>query len=105
MVEEVKRREPFDEYADQFTVSFNSFGANLSFAVSDPHSPETGQTRQSRRLGTIRMTVEDIKTMAFVLWYQIHRIEQNTGVVEVSGEVLDEFQVPRNDWDALWKLK
>ena len=104
MADEAKNRKPFDEYADQFTITIHSFGANLSFAASVPHPPTTGQT-QSQHLGTIRMSVESLKTMVFVIWHQIVRIEQSTGAVKVPGEVLDQFQISLDDWNALWRLK
>ena len=105
MADEVKKREPFDEYADEFTIAFNSIGANLSFAVSGPHSPTTGQTTQPQHLGTIRMRVENLKIMVFLMWHQIVRSEQSTGVVKVPSEVLDQFQISLDDWNALWRLK
>lgn len=104
MAEEEMEHKPFDEFSDQFTITFNPYGANLSFAVSDSSMPKTGQKPPSRHLGTIRMNTENLKVMTMITWRQILNIERSTGVkIDIPREVRDRFQISQEDWDALWK--
>jgi len=104
MADDVGKREPFDEYADEFTITITPFGANLSFAVREPH-PSAGRAPQSRHLGTIRQSVEHLKTMVMIIRRQILKVESETGVrAEVPRNLLNQLQIAPEDWDALWKL-
>ncbi len=103
MTDESKRREPFDLYADQFTITITPFGANLSFGVREAH-PSPSQTPQSQHLGTVRMSVAHLKTMVMVIRRQILKVERQTGVrAEVPRDVLNQLQIPPEDWDSLWR--
>ncbi len=93
----------FDLFADQFTITITPFGANLTFSVREPH-PAAGRTPSSQTLGTLRMSVEHLKTMVMVIKRQISLVENQTGVkVEVPRDVLRQLQIPPEDWDAFWK--
>jgi len=95
--------EQFDEFADQFTITITPFGANLSFAVREAH-PSPGKPPQAKTLGTIRMSVEHIKTMVMLLRRQIREVETKTGVkAEVPSEILNQLQISKDDWDEFWK--
>lgn len=95
--------DPFDIYADAFTITVTAWGANLSFQLGDAHpSPQT--IRQPDRLGTVRMSIEHLKTMVFMLKRQVQLHEQNNGVtVEVPTQVLSQLGIAREDWDAFWR--
>ena len=96
-------REPFDAYADQFTITITPFGANLSFGVREAH-PSTGRAPQSEHLGTIRMSVEHLKTMVMVIRRQILRVEAETGIrADVPRDILNQLQISPEDWGAFWK--
>ena len=104
MADESTRREPFDLYADQFTITLTPFGANLSFGVREPH-PSPSQTPTSDHLGTMRMSVEHLKTMVMVMRRQVMQVESQTGVRhEVPRDVLNQIHIPPEDWDAFWKM-
>ncbi len=95
--------EQFDEFADQFTISITPFGANLSFSVREAH-PSPGKAPQARTLGTIRMSVEHMKTMVMILRRQIRQVETQTGIkAEVPLEILNQLQISQGDWDEFWK--
>lgn len=95
--------EQFDEFADQFTVTITPFGANLSFSVREAH-PSPGKPQQARDLGTIRMSVQHLKTMVMVLRRQIRQVETQTAVkAEVPQEILNQLQISKDDWDDFWK--
>ena len=95
--------EQFDEFADQFTITITPFGANLSFAMREAH-PSPGKSPQAQTLGTIRMSVEHLKTMVMILRCQIREVETKTGVkAEVPQEILNQLQISKDDWDEFWK--
>ena len=103
MTDETKPREPFDQYTDQFTITITPFGANLSFGVREAH-PSPSHTPQSKQLGTLRMSVEHLKTMIMVIRRQILKVEAQTGIkAEVPRDVLNQLQIPPEDWDTFWR--
>ena len=103
MPEETKQYEPFDEYTDMFTISITPFGANLSFHVREAH-PSAGRAPQAQFLGTIRMSVEHLKTMVMITRRQILDGERELGVkAEVPRVILNQLQISPEDWDSFWK--
>ena len=104
MAEEGRHREQFDEYADAFTITITPFGANLSFGVREPHPP-AGRVPNIQNLGTVRMSVEHLKIMVMIVRRQVVQVEAQSGIkAEVSREILNQLQIPFEDWDALWRL-
>ena len=103
MSDETRQRVPFDEFTDQFTITLTPFGANLSFGVREPH-PSTGKVPQSVHLGTLRMSVEHLKTMVMIIRRQVMAVEAETGVkAEVAPQILAQLQVPPEDWNRFWQ--
>ncbi len=104
MADETRQCEPFDDYADGFTISLTPFGANLSFAVREAH-PSPGRAPQVQHLGTIRMSVEHLKTMVMIIRRQILLVESQTGIkAEVPRDILQQLQIPIEDWESFWKF-
>lgn len=104
MPDNSNKSESFDVYADQFTVTITPFGANLSFAVREPHPSPSGAP-QSQNLGTIRMSVEHLKTMVMIVRRQILLVEGETGVrAEVPRNILNQLGIAPDDWDTFWQL-
>ncbi|MDP2920640.1 MAG: hypothetical protein Q8O43_10550 [Dehalococcoidia bacterium] len=98
-----EQHEPFDEYADQFTITITPFGANLSFAVTEAH-PSAGRVPQVRTLGTIRMSVVHLKLMVIMLRRQVLQVEGQTGIkAELPNNLLNQLQIPLEDWSGFWK--
>ena len=103
MADDTKQCEPFDLYADQFTITITPFGANLTFALREPHPPP-GRAPQSQDLGTMRMSVEHIKTMVMIIRKQILKVEEDMHVkAEVPPNILQQLDIPMEDWEAFWK--
>ena len=103
MADEIKQKEPFDVYADQFTITITPFGANLSLAVREPH-PSPSQPPKSQPLGTVRMSVEHLKMMIMIIRNQILQVERQYGIkAEVPRAILNQLQIPPEDWDNFWK--
>lgn len=102
MPDDTKQSEPFDAYADQFTITITPFGANLSFAVREAH-PSAARTAQVQHLGTIRMSIEHLKTMIMIIRRQILQVEEETGIkAEVPRGILNQLQIAPDDWDTFW---
>ena len=103
MADQSSTNDSFDLYADQFTVTLNPFGANLSFGMREPH-PAASRPQQAQHLGTIRMSVEHLKTMVIVIRRQVLVVEEQTGVkAEVPREILNQLHISPEDWDSFWK--
>ncbi|MBI4330749.1 MAG: hypothetical protein HY673_05680 [Chloroflexi bacterium] len=104
MAEETRPRVPFDEYADQFTITVTPFGANLSFAVREAHPAPGGRIPQAIHLGTVRMSVEHLKTMVVMIRRQVMQVEAQTNVTaDVPGQILNQLQIAPEDWQSFWK--
>jgi len=93
----------FDVYADAFTITVTPFGANLSFAVREAH-PSLNRVPQLTHLGTVRMSVEHLKTMVMITRRQVVLNEGNSGVkAEVPTDILNQMGVSLEDWQAFWR--
>lgn len=96
--------EPIDVYCDQFQMSTGPYGATLSFLISEPMPPAPGSSPKTQRLATIRMSLEHLKTMAFVLRNQVRNHEQQTGTtIQIPVQVLNSLKIAPEDWEAFWK--
>lgn len=96
--------EPIDVYSDQFQVNLGPYGCALNFSVSSPTPPVPGQAPQAQRLATVRMSVEHLKIMSFILQRQIKKVETEMGVTaDIPAQVLNSVSISREDWDAFWR--
>ncbi len=88
-----------DVYADQFIVSVNVWGANLSFLKGPPH-PAPGQQPQAEAQAVIRMSLEHAKIMTIVLKRQLKQYEHDNGVeVVIPTQVYNAMGLsPTEDW-------
>ena len=95
--------EPFDVYTDAFVVTITPFGTNMSFQLKEAH-PTPGTIGQPSLLGTIRMSNEHLKTMAFILRRHLIQYEQSLGTrCEVPRQILSQLQIAPEDWDTFWQ--
>lgn len=96
--------EPFDEYADQFTVTIGGYGSSLTFMRTNRKPSAPGSNPQSDDIGTIRMSVEHLKTMVFVIHRHVIQAENNMGVqVPVPAMILNTLQIAPEDWERFWR--
>ncbi len=96
--------EPLDVYADQFQLNTAIYGATLNFLVSSPTPPAPGAMPQIERLATIRMSLEHLKVMAFILRKQVLQHEQQTGTtIQIAAQALNGLQIGPEDWDRFWR--
>jgi hypothetical protein len=95
--------EPPDVYCDQFQVNTNPYGCSLNFFASPPTPPAPGAAPQAQLLVTVRMSLEHLKLMTFILHRQMRQYESNLGVtIPIPVQVLNALQIGREDWDAFW---
>jgi hypothetical protein len=95
--------DPVDVYADQLGINVGPFGCALNFSMSSPIPPAGGAIVPGQHVATVRMSLEHLKVMAFMLRRQLLQFEQGTGVrVEVPQEVLNQLRIGREDWDRHW---
>ena len=95
--------EPFEVYSDAFTITVSAWGANLSFQLREAH-PEATSIRQPDRLGTVRMSNEHLKVLAFILRRQVMQYEQQQGVrCDVPVQILAQMGIAPEDWNAFWQ--
>ena len=94
--------EPFDLYADSFMITVTPWGANMTFALQEavPSGPEASPPK---RLGTVRMSTEHLKTVAFMITRHVKEYERGEGVVHpVSRRILNQLSIAPEDWESFW---
>ena len=96
--------EPVDVYADQFQINTGAFGGTLNFNATKPVPPAPGSPPEFNRLATIRMSIEHLKTMTYIIRRQIIKQERDTGIsYELPREVLNALQISPEDWESFWR--
>ncbi|HHV54425.1 MAG TPA: hypothetical protein GXX55_03105 [Firmicutes bacterium] len=92
-----------DIYCDQFQSSIGPYGCVLNFSVSQPIPPAPGSPMGYVRRATVRMSLEHLKVMLFILLRQVKQYETEQGVtVEVPKFLLNQLGIPLEDWEAVW---
>ena len=85
-------------------MNMNPYGATLNFGLSDSTPPSPGTAPKIDRKATVRLSLEHLKVMAFVIVRQIKQYEGQTGTsVQVPPQILNSINVSPEDWDLLWK--
>ena len=96
--------EPFDVYVDQVLMAMNPHGASLTFQLSPAQPPQPGAGGGNAPVGTIRMSLEHLKLMTFMLKSQVDQTESQLGIViPVSRVVLNGLHIGPEDWERFWK--
>src|SRR5512141_501181 len=97
------KEEPFDVYTDSFTVTITPFGANLTFSLREAH-PSNNKPPQIKQLGTVRMSVEHLKTVIWITRQQVRQVESQLGTkAEVPNQILNQLNIPPQDWEDFWR--
>jgi hypothetical protein len=96
--------DPVDAYADQFQITLGPYGSTLSFLVSQATPPPPGASLQSDRVATIRMSLEHLKVMTFLLRRQVVQYERDRAIdVQIPQEILNSLRIGLEDWQAFWR--
>jgi hypothetical protein len=93
-----------DVYSDQFQVNLGPFGCTLNFQLSGSNPVIPGTPPQIERVATVRMSLEHLKAMVFVLHRQMGAYETQTHLsIGLPADVLRGMQVGQEDWEAFWR--
>ena len=95
---------PLDFYVDGFQIMLTAYGVTLNLARSGASPPRPGTTQAGELLTTVRMSLEHLKLMAFVLQRQLRQHEtENNVAVQVPASVLNSMQIGPEDWEKFWR--
>ena len=98
--------QPVDIYVDTYQVSTNPYAGTINFLLSDafPGSAAPGSPPKSVPLATVRLSLENMKLLAFLLYRQIKQHEENLGVnIQVPQQVLNALKIGAEDWQTFWR--
>ena len=95
--------EPCDTCADAFQINIGPYGCTLNFLLSSPMPPPPGTMTQGDRVASIRMSLEHLKAMTFVLHRHLIGYEQQAHIsMPLPMEVLRGMQIREEDWQTFW---
>lgn len=96
--------DPLDVYVDTYQVSTNPWAGTINFSLSSPIPVLPGTPPKAELLVSVRLSLENMKLLAFFLYRQIMQHEQNLGVnVQVPQQVLNQVQIGAEDWQTFWR--
>ena len=91
-----------DIYTDGVSLNISPFGCLLNFGLSPAVAPAAAGG-MAQPVATVRMSLEHLKIMAFLLRRQLRDYERQAGVeVAIPGDVLNQLRIGREDWEECW---
>ena len=91
-----------DVYTDGVSLNIGPFGCALNFAMSPPVA-QAAPGALAQPVGTVRMSLEHLKVMAFLIRRQLRDYERQSGVeVAIPADVLNQLRIGREDWEECW---
>jgi hypothetical protein len=92
-----------DVYSDQMGLTLGPYGCAINFSQSLAVPPPGGVIGAGHPVATVRMSLEHLKVMTFLLRRQLLQYEQDRGIrVPVPVEVLNQLRVGPEDWQEVW---
>ena len=99
-------QEPFDEYVDGFTLGAGPYGAAINFQRSPSRPVATGSTPKVEEIGSVRLSLEHRKVMAFVMKRQVDDYEKQMGIeIPIAFQLLNALKIAPEDWQGFWQKK
>ena len=93
-----------DVYTDAVALNIGPFGCMLNFALSASVPPPAGSGPVAQPVATVRMSLEHLKLMAFLIRRQVRDYERQSGVqIPVPQDVLNQLRIGREDWEECWR--
>ena len=90
--------EVLDVYSDQFRINTTPYGANLTFAKTQPDAP-AGQAPRSKDQVIVRMSLEHLKVMVMVLKKNLRATSSApASPVELPFDMLNSMGLSKEDW-------
>jgi hypothetical protein len=72
--------------------------------LTDPMPPSPGTPPKSERQATVRMSLEHMKVMSFIMQRSVKQYEAQTGTtIQIPMQMLNQMGISLEDWDACWK--
>ena len=92
-----------DVYSDQVTLTVGPLGCALNFALSPAIPPTLQVPVAGQTVATIRMSLEHLKLMAYLLRQQLLKYERDSGIrIPIPGDLLNQLKIGPEDWRDCW---
>jgi hypothetical protein len=76
----------------------------MNFRLTRRDPPPPGQSAQTDAVASVRMSLEHLKMMTFILRRQVINYERNAGVnIQLPQAVLNGLQIGQEDWNECWR--
>jgi len=86
------------------TLAISPYGAALTFKKSSPKPVAPGTVPQSEDVGTIRMSLEHMKIMTFLIKRQLDEAQISLGVdVQIPIRLMNDLRIAPEDWQKFWQ--
>ncbi|MBI4338600.1 MAG: hypothetical protein HY680_01460 [Chloroflexi bacterium] len=96
--------EPFDVYSDGYTLAGGPYGVTITFTKSGAKPVAPGSNPPMDDVGSIRMSWEHFKLMAFLMTRQVRQTEQQFGVqIPIPVQLLSSLKIAPEDWEHFWQ--
>ncbi len=98
--------ESVDKYVDQFHINMGIYGCALNFLLSTSTPPAPGTPPHSEPVATIRMSLEHLKLMIFILHRQVEQFERQMKIsIPIPLGALVSLQIRQEDWQTFWQAQ
>jgi hypothetical protein len=92
-----------DVYTDGVSLNIGPFGCSMNFAMSPSAAQGGVPGTMAQPVATVRMSLEHLKVMAFLIRRQLRDYERQSGVeVAIPADVLNQLRIGREDWEECW---
>jgi hypothetical protein len=86
-------------------LNLSPFGCAINFSVSAAFPPATG-IAAGQPVATVRMSLEHLKLMTFMLRRQLMEWERGSGTtIPIPQDVLNQLRIGPEDWDECWRTR
>lgn len=96
--------EPFDVYVDQLMIAIGPYGIALNFKKTSAKPVAPGTAQQGEDVGTIRMSLEHLKIMTFLIKRQVDEAQSQMGIdVQIPIRLMNDLRIAPEDWQKFWQ--
>src|SRR5262245_46449779 len=92
-------------YSDHFSMALGPFGCALTFGLTSP-AALAGEAPQVTPVATVRMSLEHLKVIAFLIQVQVSRYQAEFGSrIELPDKAIESLGATRDKWATFWGEK
>ena len=92
-----------DVYVDQIQINTSPYGSTINFSLSAHTPPAPGTPATPERKVTVRMSLQHLKVMSYILQRQVRQHEESSGVrIGVATQAIASIGIAMEDWDTFW---